>query len=132
MSIQSADLDPGVDHQRVWDLGYELVELKRTDAYCDFWQIRHRASHELFLWQQLRAEAEVSTRGRSAIENEAAVGQLVSSPLFLRLKAAHLTERPRYAIWEWFESVSVDDLLRQYVRLPINAALWIVRQCAEG
>lgn len=132
MSIESAGLAAEVDHQRIWDLGYELLELSRSDEHCDIWQIRHRQTYDLFAWQQLRPEWEASVRGRSALENEVAVGQLISSPLFLRLKLAHVSERPRFAIWEWFEAVTAEQLLHDYVRLPISAALWIVRQCAEG
>ena len=61
-----------------------------------------------------------------------AVGQLVHSPLLLKLVAARLGKRPHFAIWEWFEARSLADLLREYVRLPISSALWIGRQCAEG
>lgn len=132
MSLQSADLDPNVDHRRIWDLGYELIELSRSDSYSDTWQIRHRTTYEMCAWQQLRREGESSPRGRTAIENEVAVGQLASSPLFLKLKWAHVHEKPRFAVWEWFDGITVDRLTQEYVRLPINAALWIVRQSAQG
>lgn len=132
MSNQTADLGASIDHQLAWDLGYELIELVRSETCCDVWQIRHRGTYELFAWKQLRAEWAGEPRAKSGLENEAAVGQLVHSPLLVKLVAAHLTKSPYYAIWEWFESRTLEELLREYVRLPISSALWIVRQCAQG
>lgn len=132
MSIQTASSASSIDHERVWDLGYELLELTRSETYCDVWQIRHRSSYELFSWKQLRPEWAGDPRARSGLENEAAVGRLVHSPLLQRLVTAHLQESPYYAIWEWFAARSVEQLLREYVRLPVSSALWIARQCAEG
>ncbi len=132
MSPQTVGLGSSIDHERAWDLGYELLELSRSETYCDIWRIRHRSTYELFAWKQLRPECEADPHAHRALENEAAVGQLVHSPLLLKLVAVHLNERPSYVIWEWFEARSLDQLLREYVRLPISSALWIARQCAAG
>ncbi len=132
MSSHAADLGSSVDHQRVWDLGYELLELIRSETYSDVWQIRHRSSYELFTWTQLRPECGGDPRAKASLENAAAVGQLVHSPLLLKLVAVQIAQPPYFVIWEWFESRSLEDLLREYVRLPISSALWIVRQCAQG
>lgn len=132
MPALTSGLASSVDHQRVWDLGYELLELSTSQTYCDVWRIRHRSTYELFAWKQLRPEWEADPRARSLLENEAAVGQLVPHPLFLKLIDAQLDQPPRFVIWEWFEAKTLEQLLREYVRLPISTALWIARQSAEG
>lgn len=132
MPTLTAGLGSSVDHQRVWDLGYELLELSSSETYCDVWRIRHRSTYELFTWKQLRPQWEPDPRARSLLENEAAVGHLVSHPRFVKLIDAHVAAAPRYAIWESFDARTLEQLLQEYVRLPIPSALWIVRQCAEG
>lgn len=132
MPTLTAGLGSSVDHQRVWDLGFELLELSSSETYCDVWRIRHRTTYELFVWKQLRPEWEADPRARSILENEAAVGHLVQHPLFLQLIDSHLDETPHYAVWAWFDARTLEQLLREYVRLPIASALWIARQCAEG
>ena len=132
MATTATRLGASIDHQRAWDLGYELLELTGSGAYCDVWRVRHRETCEVFLWKQLRPEWEHEPAARASLENEAAVGQLVRSPLLPRLVEAHVAERPRYAIWECFEGRSVEYLWREYRSLPIRSALWIARQCVQG
>jgi serine/threonine-protein kinase len=132
MAILTSSPGSAVDHQRVWDLGYELLEIASTETYANVWRIRDRQTYEVLAWKQLRPEWEGDPLARSSLENEAAVGRLVPSSLLLNLVAAQMDQAPRYVIWEWFEGQSVEHLLRQYYRLPIASALWIARQCAEG
>ena len=132
MSVMTSSLGVSVDHQLVWDSGYELLELRTSGTHCDVWQVRHRSTYELFAWKQLRPEWESHPTAWASLENEAAVGQLVSSPLLERLVESHVHEAPRYVIREWFEGRTLEQLLREYGRLPARQALWTVRQCAQG
>lgn len=132
MSTLTPSLSSSVDHQRVWDSGYELLELVSSGAYCDVWRIRHRATYELYAWKQLRAEWESHPAARASLENDAAVGQLVVGPVMRRLISNHASESPRYVIWEWFEGESVEELWQKYGCIPDRLALWVVRQCAQG
>ncbi|MDB5336283.1 MAG: hypothetical protein JWN70_1902, partial [Planctomycetaceae bacterium] len=132
MSTMTSGLGSSVDHQRVWDSGYELLELWSSGTYCDIWQVRHRSTYELFAWKQLRAEWEANPTARATLENDAAVAQLVSSQLLERLVESHLQESPRYIVREWFEGDTLDQLLQEFGRFPLRQALWIARQCAQG
>ena len=132
MPTLTAGLSSSVDHQRVWDLGYELLELASSGAYCDVWRIRHRGTYELCGWKQIRAEWESHPAARANLENDAAVGQLVPGPLMRRLIENHASGSPRYVIWEWFEGDSVEALWQKYGCIPDRLALWVVRQCAQG
>ncbi len=128
----TSGLGMSVDHQLVWDLGYELLELWSSGLHCDVWQVRHRTSYELFAWKQLRPEWESHPAAWSSLENDAAVGQLVHSPFLERLVESHVQESPRYLIREWFEGRTLEQLLLEYGRLPMRQALWMTRQCAQG
>lgn len=132
MLTHHAPPEADIDSQRVWDLGYELIELSRSESYCDVWTIRDRRTYEMFQWQQLRGEFATDQQARHFLENEAAVGQLVHSPYFLKLVSRQLDQTPAYVIWEGFESRSLEALMREYVQLPLASALWITRQCAEA
>ncbi len=132
MLAMTSGLSSSVDHQLVWDLGYELLELWSSGPYCDVWQVRQRSTYGLFAWKQLRAEYENNPAARASLENDAAVGQLVQSPLLERLLESHTQESPRYIIREWFDGRTLDQLLHEHGRLPVRQALWIVRQCAQG
>ena len=132
MSTMTSSLGSSVDHQRVWDSGYELLELWSSGTYCDIWQVRHRTTYEQFAWKQLRTECESNPAARASLENDAAVGQLVSSQLLERLIETHLHESPRYVIREWFDGRTLEQLLQEYGPLPLRQALWITRQCAQG
>lgn len=132
MSTMTSGLGASVDHQRVWDSGYELLELWSSGIYYDIWQVRHRSTYQLFAWKQLRAEWESHPAARATLENAAAVARLVPSQLLERLVESHLQDSPRYLISEWFEGCTLDQLLQEFGRLPARQALWIVRQCAQG
>ncbi len=132
MSIMTSSLGSSVDHQRVWDSGYELLELWSSGTYCDIWHVRHRSTYELFAWKQLRAEWESNPAARAALENDAAVAQLVPSQLLERLIESHLDAHPRYVIREWFAGLTLEQLLQEHGQLPLRQALWIARQCAQG
>ncbi|MES2793598.1 MAG: protein kinase [Planctomycetota bacterium] len=132
MSATASSLGSSVDHQRVWDSGYELLELWSSGTYCDVWQVRHRSTYELFAWKQLRAEWEHSPAARASLENDAAVGQLVASQVLERLVETHTQESPRYLIREWFEGRTLEQLMQEYGQLPVRQTLWIARQCAQG
>lgn len=132
MATATSGLGSSVDHQRVWDSGYELLELWSSGTYCDIWQVRQRTTYELYAWKQLRVEWESSPAARANLENDAAVGQLVQSPWLERLLESHTQSSPRYVIREWFEGRTLEQLLQQYGSLPVRQSLWITRQCAQG
>lgn len=132
MPTVTSGLSSSVDHQRVWDSGYELLELWSSGTYCDIWQVRHRSTYELFAWKQLRAEWQSNPTARASLENDSAVAQLVSSQLLERIVETHLQDSPRYIIREWFAGDTLEQLLQECGRLPLRQALWMARQCAQG
>jgi serine/threonine protein kinase len=132
MSTATANLRLSVDPQLVWDLGYELLDLAASTPHCDVWEVRHRTTYEIFAWKQLRPEFEQDSQAQQGLQNEAAVAQLVDSPLLPKVMAAHLSERPQYLLYEWFSSDTLEQAIQAYAPLPIRLVLWIARQCAQG
>ena len=72
MLAMTSGLSSSVDHQLVWDLGYELLELWSSGPYCDVWQVRQRSTYGLFAWKQLRAEYENNPAARASLERASA------------------------------------------------------------
>ena len=132
MSLMTSSLSSSVDHQLVWDSGYELLELCSSGTHCDVWRVRHRSTYEVFAWKQLRPEWESHPVACAGLENDAAVGQIVASQFLERLIESHVHENPRYLIREWCDGQTLEQLLREYGRLPMRQALWTARQCAQG
>jgi serine/threonine-protein kinase len=65
-------------------------------------------------------------------ENEVEVGHRVVSPFVTRVLDAHTDCKPRYMVLEWHPGQTLERLLDAEPRLPIERALWIARQAAQG
>jgi serine/threonine-protein kinase len=111
---------------------YELVAYVATGAFADVWQVRHRQSGECRAWKQLQPQWEDDRTARRLFENEVEVGSQIASPFIPRVLQAQVDRKPRYMVLEWHPGQTLERRLEAESRLPVDQALWIARQCAQG
>lgn len=121
-----------VDAERIWDLGYELLELHVSGVFCDIWRIRRRGTDLIFGWKQLRREWYQNSQARQALENEAAVAQLVRSPYLPHILDMHVETAPYYLMFDWFAGDTLENWIHWHSPLSVRLSLWIARQCAQA
>ena len=111
-----------VDSQRVWDLGYELLQVAHSTRFCDIWEVRHRTSYDLFAWKQLKPEYANDRGAQQMLQNEVAVSRLVQSALLPKIVGSSVNQR---SITHWFMPLDRASMRRGPAGLgPGGAESW--------
>jgi eukaryotic-like serine/threonine-protein kinase len=66
------------------------------------------------------------------LQREAFVGRSVSHPHLVPALATCVTEPPRFMVMPWLDGQTLSELLATGPSIDVPAALWFVRQAAEG
>ena len=111
---------------------FEPVALIGAGTCSEVWQVRDRSTGALRALKQLRPEWEDQPVARSLLENEAEVGQRVTSRHVVRVHAVQLRLRPRFIVLEWLAGQTLEDRLASGEPLSCRDAVWIARQCVQG
>lgn len=110
----------------------ELIALAGRGAFAEIWKVRDRRTGKFLARKQLLADWQSKPVGLRLLENEAEVGEAVSSEFIVPLHGVHLEASPPHLLFDWMDGVTLEACLLQQGALPWREAIWIARQCAQG
>lgn len=111
---------------------YELIHVAGIGHFAEVWKAREHLSGRIVAVKRLLPEWRENRAARRLLENEAEVGRQISDPHVVRVRDASREASPPFVVLEWLEGESLAERLEKTPQLSPRAALWIVRQCAQG
>ena len=131
-ALDDAPQSAVIDAQYVWRHGFEVLRHVARGPIADVWLVRDVRSGEHRAWKMLRRERGDDRTAQQLLANEAEVGRRVLSRYVVRTLDAQVDAAPRFVVHDWYPGNSLETLLRDQAPLPLQQALWISRQAAQG
>ena len=123
---------PGLGDEPAVPVGCEVVERAGCGSFSEVWKIRDIDTGKLYALKQLLPEWKDKPIARRILNIEAQMGIRVQGEHVVRIIDDGADEDRTFLIMEWLQGVSLEQKLHDEQRLPVPAAVWIARQCAQG
>jgi serine/threonine protein kinase len=112
--------------------GYELLNRLGGGPMTVVYAARDSATDEPCAIKLIRPEFDDTATASKLLQREARAGLAVRHPHLVRLLRAEVTRPPYFVVMEHIPGETLRRRLRRDYRLPLNEAVWILRQVAEA
>jgi eukaryotic-like serine/threonine-protein kinase len=112
--------------------GYELLNRLGGGPMTVVYAAREEASDEPCAVKLVRPDWEDQATAVKLLQREARAGLAVRHPHLVRLSRAEVTCPPYFVVMDHIPGETLRRRLRRDYRLPVNDAVWIVRQIADA
>jgi serine/threonine protein kinase len=112
--------------------GYELLNRLGGGPMTVVYAARDAVSDESCAVKLVRPDWDDQSTAIKLLQREARAGLAVRHPHLVRITRAEVTRPPYYLVMDHIPGESLRRRLRRDYRLPLNDAVWVVRQMAEA
>jgi len=114
---------------------WQPVQLVAEGNLCVVYRARGldgRSTEPAYALKCLRPQWQGDRKALATLARETLVGQEVSSPHVIPVLAADFRSTPSFVVTPWLAGSSLQQRLQSGWRAAVPAALWIIRQAAQG